>query len=254
MRVLDGRGGEHVAIGDERLLRAVGSDDDDARHVAPAHEQLDGARLRAKLAVAREERLAEERDGGRALGVDGTPEVSAEATIVARRSPVVGLRGDRRGKRKRGVTERARDVRDLESAVHPDAGRHGIGTAARTGEGIGSREPLHADGALGVGVERLELVILHGPVREARVRHRAEEGPELEVGRREARHLQVRVHRASAHGLRDAAHVADVRAVAVALPPSGKTAVRRSGPAAGSCVAAVELQLVAREVRRRLAG
>ena len=131
--------------------------------------------------------------------------------------------------------------------VHRRAGRHRIGARARRREGVGPRVPGDADQALGLAIERLELVVGEGPVDEGGVVDGSVFAEQPEVVLPETRQLAVGVHAPAADGRRQVVDVADEDSVAVGLAAAEGAGFEEGvGPEE---VADGELQLVVGVVR-----
>ena len=177
---------------------------DDPAHVGLGHQ----------LRPAGRHRLGQQRHRV-ALGVDGTAEEGAEAAVVAggpavvgdavrRRRRLVGMQADLLGGRRRE-----------DGAVHRRTRRHRIRPRTPRGERVGPGPAGDADGPLHLGVERLELVVVEGPVLDGRVLLGPVGGEEPEVLLAETRHLAVGVRAAAANRRRDGVHLADVGVLAL---------------------------------------
>ena len=143
-RGLDGPTGHHHVTGIHGMLDAVRTDEvHSGRPFAigadPGHE-----RLRAQFGVAAQQCLLQH--GHRvALGVDGTAEVRAEPTVVARRSTIVRLGIGGPGGRVGVEPERNGCGRRQLRTVHGRSRRHRVRTRSPCGEGVGPCLPRHTD-------------------------------------------------------------------------------------------------------------
>ena len=157
-----------------------------------------------------------QRGHGIALGVDRAPE-GAEPAVVAGRAVVVGDRVDPGG---RPVGVQAVALGGLggeDGTEHVRAGGHRVRARAPGRERVGSGLARRADQALGLGVVRLELGVVEGPVGQRGPVDRAPGAEQGEVLLTEAGQLAVGVGAAAAHRGREVVDVAGEQAVAVGL-------------------------------------
>ncbi len=184
-----------------------------------------------------------------ALGVDRAAEERTEAAVVAGGPPVVG---DAVGRRRCLVgvePDLLGGRRGQHCPVHGSPGWHGVGARPPGGKGVRTLPACHADGPLHLGIERLELVVVDGPVVDGRTHLGTVGGEEAEVLFPQARHLAVGVGPATPHRCRDGVHLAHVRVLAlVGGPAEGPRLDERVG---SEEVARDELDLVVGVVARR---
>ena len=247
---LERAAGEDHVPGRHLVLDEVGVEVSDAGGHRPGavEEHVGHDRLGADLAPTGAQRVPQWRDGV-ALGVDRAAEEAAEPAVVAC-GPLVVLDAVHTGRRAvRVVAElRGRFARE-HGAVHVGAGRHRVGIGAPRGVRVLGVVTRHADGALGRGVVRLELVVVERPVDDLRTLDRPELRPRVEVDLAEAGELAVGVEPTATDGRREVVHLAGEQAVAVGLAAAeGAGLEERVGT---EVVAAEELDLVVRHVPER---
>ena len=247
-RRLDRAAGHDDELGVHGAGHAVGTDELDARRRAPLCHDTAHVGLSHELDPTCGHGPGEQ--GHRvALGVDRAAEERAEPAVVARGPPVVG---DAVGRRRRLVgmePDLLGGGRGQHGPVHGGPGCHGVGARPPGGKGVRTLPACHADGPLHLGVERLELVVVDGPVVDGRTLLRTVGGEEAEVLFPEARHLAVGVGSAAPDSRRDGVHLAHVRVLAlVGGPAEGPRLDQRVG---SEEVARDELDLVVRVVTCR---
>ena len=208
-RRLDRARGEDEGVGVRAAERAGAVEVFDGAHVPAVVHEARGGRVEAELTPRAPERAAQGRHGRRALGVVGAAESAAVAAVHAGGPPSVDARVDRCrvGVRLEQPTVEGRApraFREQQAEVHRHARRHGVGRAARRGEGVVVR-PLHAVEPLRLRVAGLELRIGERPVREVGAVHVVPEAVHREAGRASDellhRTLEVEVDGVEARGL-----------------------------------------------------
>ena len=113
------------------------------------------------------------------------------------------------------VAETRRGLAREHGAEHVRPRRHGIRARPPRRERVGGVVAGHADGALGLGVVRLELVVVDRPVDDVGALDRSELGSGPEIDLAQARQLAVGVEAAAADRRREVVHVAGEDPIAV---------------------------------------
>ncbi len=244
---LDRTSGHDDETGVQSVDEAIGVDVLDAGGAPPVGEDAADVRLGHELRPTSRHGLGQECHGV-ALGVDGATEEGAEPAVVAGGAAVVGD-GVGGGGCLVGVEPDAlRRGGGQNCAVHGRPRGHGIGARTPGGEGVGALSAGDADGALDLGVVRLELVVVERPVDDVRAFLGPVGGPHPEVLLPEARHLAVGVRPAAPDGGRDGVDLPHVGVLAlVGRAPEGTRLNQRVRPQEP---ASDELDLVVGVVRR----
>ena len=249
-RCLDSTGGDdHVTGGQEPLL-TVGAD-----HVHPggaaAHDAHPGHEgLRQQLRPACGHGALEHGDGV-ALGMDGAAEEGTEAAVVAGGTGIIGNAVDGRGGRVGVIAEVLGGGGRAGGPEHGNTGGHGKRTRTAGGEGIGPLGAGHPDGPLHLGVVRLQLVIVEGPVGHFGIGLGSELGQHPEVVRAETGHLAVGMDAPAPDRGGHRVELADVDTVAVSLFGPERTGLDEG--VGSEEIPVVKLDLVIRVVEGGLA-
>ena len=229
---------------------AVGADRSHAAGLArrAVEHDVGDDRVRPNLALAGAQCLAERRDRV-ALRLDRATEERAETAVVARGTAVVLDAVDAGRCSVRVVPELRRRLRGERRAVHVRARRHRIRVGAPRSERVRGVVTGDADDPLGLGVVRLELVVVERPVDDVGTLERAELGAHAEVDLAKARQLAVSVEAPAADRRRQVVDGTGPDPVAVGFSPA--VGARLEQGIGTEEVPELELQLVVADVPER---
>ncbi len=244
---LERAGAEDDVLGGHLVRRSLGVEVAHAARPASGAVEHDLAhvRLGTDLAAARLQRMPQRRDGV-TLCLDRAAVEGTEAAVVAGGPPVV-LDAVHPGRRAvRVVSEPRRGLGRQHRTEHVGSRGHRVRAGTPRGERIPFGVAGHTDDPLGLGVVRLELVVVERPVDELGAVDRPQLGRGPEVDLAEAGELAVGVEAPAPDRRREVVHVAgeDAIAVGVGVPVRARL---EQGVGAEE-VPRVELQLVVADV------